>query len=77
MELPKMRTAQGVLDELRAIDPNTDVSLHLVRMIINSGAVPVVTAGKKKLVSFASVCDFLQSGQQLPAHAVGNVRRIS
>lgn len=76
MELPKMRTAQGVLDELRTIDPDTDVSLHLIRMIINSGAVPVVTAGKKKLVSFDRVCEFLASGQPLPDHGAGNIRRV-
>ncbi len=39
MQLPKMRTATGVVDELRAVDPNTAVSVHLVRQLINSGAV--------------------------------------
>ena len=76
MSVAKMRTAQGVLDELRAIDPNTDVSLYLIRAIINSGAVPVVASGKKKLVSFDKVCTFLESGQPLPAHGAGNIRRV-
>lgn len=72
-----MRTAQGVLDELRALDPETGVSLHLIHEIINSGAVPVVAAGKEKLVPFDTVCNFLVSGYQVPAHKVGSIRKIN
>ena len=77
MQLPKMRTATGVVDELRAVDPNTAVSVHLVRRLINSGAVPSVPSGNRKLVSVDAVCEYLASGQAAAVPRAGKIRRVN
>lgn len=48
--MPRMRTAGKVLELIKAEDPGSDVSIHYIRYLINSGAVPSVTVGRKKLV---------------------------
>ena len=76
MSIPRMRTATGVVDELRAVDPNTAVSVHLVRQLINSGAVPSVPSGNRKLVSVDAVCEYLASGQPIPQENTNGIRRV-
>lgn len=81
MALPRMRTAEGVLRELRAFDPNTEISLHFVRKLILSGKLPVVCAGCRKMVDVDRVLDYLAQGEQLEdaqagAAQYGQIRRI-
>lgn len=63
MSLPRMRTAEGVLKELRAADPDTAVSLHFIRGIIAAERIPVVSSGRRKFVDFDKFLDFLASGE--------------
>lgn len=48
--MPRMRTASKVLEIIKEQDPDTEVTLHYIRQIIKTGAVPCVTVGRKKLV---------------------------
>lgn len=48
--MPRMRTAGKVLELIKAEDPDTEVTLHYIRQLIKTGAVPCVTVGRKKLV---------------------------
>ena len=63
MCLPRMRTAEGVLQQLQADDPGTQMTLCSIRKIICSGAVHVVPCGRKKLVDYDCFLAYLQSGQ--------------
>ena len=67
----------GVVDELRAVDPNTAVSVHLVRRLINTGAAPSVSSGNRKLVSVDAVCEYLASGQAAAVPSAGKIRRVN
>ena len=62
MAIPRMRTAPGVLDAIRAEDPDTELTLHYIRYIIRAELVPVVKVGKKKLVSVDDVMELLRNG---------------
>ena len=62
---PRMRTAQGVVDELRRIDPETCISVNFIRGLIAQRKIPVVCAGRKKLVSMDAVLQALCSGVAL------------
>lgn len=62
MTLPRMRTAQGVLDEIKAHDPDTEITLHYIRKLIKENAVPVVSVGTKKLVDVDQLLAFLAKG---------------
>lgn len=74
-EMPRMRTAEGVLAELRAADPETGVSLNLIRGIIKSELVPVVRAGRRNLVSVDAVMAFLERGCAQPVQYGHYARR--
>lgn len=66
MSIPRMRTAAKVLEEIRADDPNSEVTLNYIRRIIRLGAVPVVECGRKKLVNVDDVISLLASGYTIP-----------
>lgn len=57
--LPRMRNAEGVMKELKAQDPDTKITLNFIRGLIRSGTVPVVQAGRHKLVNVDLVFDYL------------------
>ena len=57
--LPRMRSAEGVLAELKAQDPETKITLNFIRALIRSGEIPVVQAGCQKLVNMDLVFDYL------------------
>lgn len=77
MALPRMRTAAGVLAEIKAQDPATEVTLHYLRHIIATKQVPTVPVGRKKLVNVEAVIDFLENGQPVEEVAtIGQIRRV-
>ena len=84
MAVPRMRTAEKVLEEIKAADPNTEVTLYYIRALIRAEAVPVVSCGRKKLVNVDSVMELLARGYTLPEsnpapspQTVGGIRRVS
>jgi len=62
MAVPRMRTASGILAEIRAADPKSEISLHFIRQIIHQERVPVVQVGRKKWVDLDTVLDYIRSG---------------
>lgn len=78
MSIPRMRTAAKVLEEIRADDPNSEISLNYIRRIIRIGAVPVVECGRKKLVNVDDVLSLLASGYTLPEpEPVYGIRQVT
>lgn len=75
----RMRTAQGVMDTIKAEDPDTAITMRYIRRLINSGKIPVVNVGTKKLIDVDAVLEYFATGdpvqQQQPA-AVGGIRRV-
>ena len=78
MALPRMRTAAGVLAEIQAQDPGTEVTLHYIRHLIHTNQIPVVPVGRKKLVDVDAVNTHLAAG--IPTEedkpAAGQLRRV-
>lgn len=60
MATPRMRTAAGALEIIKAEDPGTAVTLRFIRGLINTGAVPHVPVGKKKLVNVDKLMEYLE-----------------
>lgn len=60
MTTPKMRTAEGALAAIKEQDPDTAVTLRFIRRLINTGAVPHVPVGCKKLVNVDLLLDYLK-----------------
>ena len=59
MATPRMRTAPGALEIIKATDPDTAVTLRYIRRLIATEAVPHVDAGRKKLVNVDQLLKFL------------------
>ena len=77
--IPRMRTAAKIVAEIKALDPDTEVTEHWVRQLTKEGLVPVVWAGRKALVNLNDVLALLHMGmeQKTPEpQAVGGIRRV-
>ena len=57
----RMRTAKSLLREIQTQDPDTEITLHYLRKLIASGAIPVVHVGRKNLVDM--VLDYLSNSR--------------
>ena len=64
MSLPRMRTAERVMDIIREGDPDTEVTLHYIRGIIKSGRFPVTVVGRKKLVNADALIEYIVHGER-------------
>jgi hypothetical protein len=74
-----MRTAARVLDEIRANDPATEITLHYIRQLIHTRQVPVVEVGRKKLVDIDSILAYIAHGAPIirEVPVPGQIRRVS
>ena len=80
MPLPRMRTAEGVLAEIKGKDPDSEITLHYIRAIIRKEQVPVVAVGRKKLVDVDAVLEFLAHGgaqaEYVTTREIGRIRKV-
>ena len=60
--IPRMRTIAKTVSEIKALDPNTEVTGHYIRQLVKSGDLPVVWAGNKALINLDNVLDLLRLG---------------
>lgn len=77
--IPRMRTAAGIVAELKAMDPDTGVTEYFVRRMVRDGTLPVVWAGSKALVNLDDVLALLHHGTAQPdpiPTAPGGIRRL-
>ena len=77
--IPRMRTAPKIVAEIKALDPETEVTEHYIRQLAKNGRVPVVWAGNKALINLDDVLALLRNGahraEPTPC-TVGGIRRI-
>ena len=76
MSIPRMRTAEGVLEIIKEQDPNTDIRLYYIRCLIKSGEVPYTPVGKKKLVDADKVIAYIAEQKRRDRPVDGEIRRI-
>lgn len=79
MSTPRMRTAPEAVAELKALDPSSALSVRAVRQMINSGILPAVTVGNKKLINLNILLEYLNGERELTPTSspeYGKIRRI-
>ena len=78
--IPRMRTVAKIVAEIKALDPDTEVTEFHIRKLAKDGTVPVVWAGRKALINLDDVLELMRLGTARPpeeaAPAVGGIRRI-
>lgn len=60
MTTPRMRTAEGLLELVKQDDPETAVTLRMIRRLIATGALPHVDVGRKKLADYNKLLKCLE-----------------
>lgn len=55
----RMRTIDGLYEEIHLLDPQSQVSKHFVRQLVITGKVKSTRSGAKYLVNLDSVLDYL------------------
>lgn len=75
----RMRFPQQALTELRQLDPETPVTLSMIRRLVKTGAVPSVPvgAGKRRLLNFDALCAYLEHPPVEPIQTVHGIRPVS
>ena len=58
--IPRMRTVKEAAAELKELDPHTALSEWRIRELALSGVLPRVQAGKKLLINFDLLLEYLQ-----------------
>lgn len=58
MTLPRMRTAAGAIEEIRKLDPNTNITECAIRRAIKRGEVRMVPAGRKQLINLDELIEY-------------------
>ena len=78
--IPRMRTAAKIVAEIKALDPDTEVTEFHIRKLAKDGTVPVVWAGRKALINLNDVLELMCLGMARPTEeavpATGGIRRI-
>lgn len=77
----RMRTIDSGYEELRAADPETELSKTAFRRLVTSGVIPSVTVGAKYLVNIDQAIEMLSEGipaaPQEETQKTGIIRTIS
>lgn len=60
-KIPKMRLISECYQLLKEKDPNTAITLCGLRRLVNSGAIPSVKVGKKALIDYEQLLDYLSN----------------
>ena len=57
--IPRMRTISEAAAELRALDKNSAITPYFVRQLCIKGVLPTVKAGKKILLNFNDLLEYM------------------
>lgn len=73
----RMRFPAQALEELKQEDPGTQVTLHYLRSIARQGLIPCVQIGRRRLLNYDALLQFLAHTEQGTPEAVPGIRRIA
>lgn len=79
--MSRMRVISEAYCQLKQDDPNTAITLSALRWMLKSGVIPSVSVGRKSLVNYDLLIEYLQSGtiksDTVTPESVGGIRKIS
>ncbi|MGN0491458.1 hypothetical protein [Ruminococcus sp.] len=83
-KIPRMRTVHEAAQELKEMDEHTAVTEYHIRRLALSGVLPRVQAGRKLLINFDNLIEYLQNptSDKFQVHTataddVNGIRRIN
>lgn len=75
--MPRMRTPAAAIGLLKEMDDGTCYTLWALRQDIKQGHIHYIRTGRKILVNFDSLLNFLETSQNEMTPDGRNIRRIS
>ena len=74
--LPRMRVAAECFKMIKHEDPASRISLHYIRQLSNSGAIPTVKSGNRLLINYDKLIEYLNHPHEQPV-TYGMIRRVT
>lgn len=65
--MPRMRTIKEAIRYIKETDPDTALTEHALRGMVNTGQIPHVPAGRKFLLDLDSLDEYLRGERAAPA----------
>ena len=56
---PRMRYPEQALAELKSEDPNTPVTVYMIRRLVAAGTIPSIRMGRRRLLNYDSLLEYL------------------
>lgn len=80
----RMRTLDGLYDEIHKADPGSEVTKYFLRQMLIREKVKVVHAGKKRLANLDEVLEYLRDPQEVQSEGTevkpegyGTLRKVA
>ena len=75
---PRMRYPEQALAELKLEDPNTPVTVYMIRRLVAAGTIPSIKMGRRRLLNYDSLLEYLAHpvSEETEARSTG-IRRIN
>ncbi|MBQ7598032.1 MAG: hypothetical protein IJU56_05585 [Clostridia bacterium] len=66
--LPRMRTIPQAFKEIKSIDPNTSITVSVLRRLVKEGAIETVTIEHKRLINMDLLFSWLSCYNERATH---------
>lgn len=76
MSAVRMRFPAQALEELRKDDPNTPVTLNLIRTLVRRGNIPSVQVGRGRLINYDTLLAYLENPTEIKPEQAHGIRRV-
>lgn len=78
MNAIRMRFPAQALEEIRKTDPETPVSLKMIRRLMKSGAIPSVPVGNgnRRLINYDALLSYLEHPTEIEPTPLRGIRRV-
>ncbi len=64
MSIPRMRLLDEAVVELKKMDPGTSITKYFIRQLAVDGKIKFVMAGRKRLINFDSLLEYLSESHK-------------
>lgn len=76
--MAKMRLIKDVFEEIKKNDPDTAITMCGLRRMVQMGVIPSVQIGRKRLINYDNLMEYLDNIVSEPEiEEVGVIRKIS
>lgn len=76
MPLPRMRLLKDAAAEIKAPDPSTAVTPYYIRQLALDGKIKSVMAGRKRLINFDDLLEYLSLSHESEVKEFHGIRKI-